>query len=344
MEGLFSALAFFLLTLVFLLFYVLILFYSERKLAAFIQDRTGPLHTGKQGILQPFADLVKLLRKETIVPAGARKLLFVLAPFLVFAPVMAGFAFLPLWPDFFSEAGGEAGLLLLPAIISLEAIGILMAAWASQSRFPMLGAARAIAQLVAYEVPLGLVVLCILWLGGTADFREIEQAQSVAGTGGFFPGIRSLGGFFAWNAIQYPVCLLLMPVFFLSMLAESNRAPFDIPEGESEIIGGFHTEYSGFLWAVFFLAEYAMMLLLSLVFCYLFLGGACSPVPQNSFLPFLACPSFFWLAAKSIFPAFLMIWIRWTLPRLRADQLSSLAWRYLTPMVFAVFCLMVLFS
>ena len=336
--------AFLLLSLVFLLVSVLILFYSERKLAAFMQDRIGPLHTGKKGLLQPFADLLKLLRKENIVPAGAHRFLFILAPFLVFAPVLAGFSFLPLWPEVFAPAAGNGGLLLLPALVSLEAVGILMAAWASQSRFPILGAVRAIAQMVSYEIPLGLVVLAMVWLAGSADFSVFEQIQSVRGSGGLFPGLRSLGGFFAWNFVQHPLCLLLMPVFFLSMLAESNRAPFDIPEGESEIIGGFHTEYSGFLWASFFLAEYAIMLLLSLVFSFLFLGGSASPFPLLSGLAWLNQPSFFWLAGKSLFLGFLMIWIRWSLPRLRADQLSGLAWKYLSPLAFLVLAAVVLLT
>ena len=307
------------LSLIFLLMFVLILFYSERKLAAFMQDRTGPLHNGKYGSLQPFADLLKLLRKETIVPEGANRFFFVCAPFMVFAPVLAGFSLLPLWPQYFKPAGTEAGLFILPAVISLEAVGILMAAWASQSRFPRIGAARAIAQLLAYEVPLGLVIFALVWMNGTADFSQLEMQQHSS-------------GMLSWNMFRQPVCLLMMPVFFLSILAESNRAPFDIPEGESEIIGGFHTEYSGFLWAVFFLAEYAMMLLLSLVFCYLFLGGAGSPFP--SALPLLSEPSFFWLALKAIFLGLLMIWIRWTLPRLRGDQLGRLAWHWLSPFAF----------
>ncbi len=337
-------LAFLGLSLVYLLSSVLILFYGERKLAAFMQDRTGPLHNGKQGTLQPFADLLKLLRKESIVPSGAHKGLFLLAPFLVFAPVLAGFSFLPLWPEYFSSGAENAGLLLLPALISLEAIGILMAAWASQSRFPMLGAARAIAQMVSYEVPLGLVILSMVWLAGSASFSDFEFLQSAEGKGGLFPQIRPYGGFLAWNFIQHPLCILLMPVFFLSILAESNRAPFDIPEGESEIIGGFHTEYSGFLWASFFLSEYAIMLLLSLVFSYLFLGGAGSPIPRLEGAEFLSAPSFAWLALKSLLLGLVMIWIRWTLPRLRADQLSGLAWKYLSPLAFLILSVVVLLS
>jgi len=339
-----TALLFFLTSLGFILFSVLLLFYSERKLAAFMQDRTGPLHNGKQGMLQPFADLLKLLQKETIIPAQSHKIFFVLAPFIVLAPVLAGFSMLPLWPDWFSAGVENAGLLLLPAVIALESIGILMAAWASQSRFPIIGAARAIAQMIAYEVPLGLVLLCMIWLGGTASFSEFQFWQSSSGQGGLFPSLKQLGGFFSWNFIQYPICLLLMPVFFLSMLAESNRAPFDIPEGESEIIGGFHTEYSGFLWALFFLAEYAMMILLSLVFSYLFLGGANSPIPETGIFSALSRPSFFWLAGKGLLLGMLMIWIRWTLPRLRADQLGNLAWRYLSPFALFLFLLLVLFG
>jgi NADH-quinone oxidoreductase subunit H len=336
-------LAFLGLSLLFLLVFVLILFYAERKLAAFMQDRIGPLHNGKKGTLQPFADLLKLVRKETIFPDGVHRGLFILAPFLVFAPVLAGFSFLPLWPDLFSISGENAGILLLPAVISVEAVGILMAAWASQSRFPVLGAARAIAQMVSYEIPLGLVLTGMIWIAGSASFRDFEVLQSASGNGGLFPGIRTLGGIFSWNLVQFPLSLLLVPVFFISMLAESNRAPFDIPEGESEIIGGFHTEYSGFLWASFFLAEYAMMLLLSLVFSWLFLGGPNSPLPLIAGAGFLCSPSFFWLAFKSLFLGIIMIWIRWTLPRLRADQLSSLSWKYLSPLAFIVLCVMVIF-
>lgn len=336
-------LAFLGMSLVFLLVFVLILFYSERKLAAFMQDRIGPLHNGKKGSLQPFADLLKLLQKETIFPEGVHRGLFILAPFLVFAPVLAGFSFLPLWPDLFEVSGENAGILLLPAVISVEVVGILMAAWASQSRFPMLGAARAIAQMVSYEIPLGLVITAMIWMAGSASFRDFEILQSPAGSTGLFPQLRALGGIFSWNLVQFPITLLLVPVFFISILAESNRAPFDIPEGESEIIGGFHTEYSGFLWASFFLAEYAMMLLLSLVFSWLFLGGPNSPVPMIPGAAFLSQASFIWLAAKSLLLGLIMIWIRWTFPRLRADQLSSLSWKYLSPMAFILLCLMVFF-
>jgi NADH-quinone oxidoreductase subunit H len=335
------------LALVFILGSVLFLFYSERKLSAFIQDRMGPTHVGKSGLLQPAADLLKLIQKETIVPQKARKFLFLLAPFLIFASVFSGFALVPLWPDLFPVPPVSGGLVLLLGVISIESVAILLASYASQSKFPIIGASRAIAQLVSYEVPLGITVLSVLWICGSADLGEIQAAQ-VYSTGaqtsnvGIFNSIRSWGGIFSWNIVQYPFVMILIPGFFISIMAESNRAPFDIPEGESEIIGGFHTEYSGFLWAIFFLAEYSIMLILSLVFCYLFLGGGASPVPDFGYSNFLSQPSFFWLLAKSWFLGLVMIWIRWTLPRLRVDQLMSLGWKVLTPISLIGFILIVL--
>jgi len=336
-----SIFVFFALSLGFILGSVLFLFYSERKLSAFMQDRMGPMHTGKSGVLQPMADLLKLLRKETIIPSASHKFLFILAPFLVFAPVMAAFSLLPLWPSLHNPAENSAGIFLVLAVVSLEAIGILMAAWASRSRFPIIGAARAIAQMVSYEVPLGLCVLSMVWLAGSGNFTDFEAMQSASGKGGWFPSLQSYGGILSWNLVQYPVCILLMPIFFLSILAESNRAPFDIPEGESEIIGGFHTEYSGFLWAIFFLGEYAVMLLLSLTFSYLFLGGSNSLIPEISKFGILSEPSFFWLLLKCWMLGLLMIWIRWSLPRLRVDQLSNLAWKFLSPLALVVLALII---
>jgi len=334
------------LSLVFILSSVLFLFYSERKLSAFIQDRMGPTHVGKSGLLQPAADLLKLIQKETIVPAKARKFLFLLAPFLIFASVFAGFALIPLWPDLFPVPKVPGGLILLLGVISFEAVAILLASYASQSKFPMIGASRAIAQMVAYEIPLGISVLAILWISGSADLSEIEQAQWFSAGGktahGMLGTVREWGGFFTWNLVQYPLVLLLLPGFYLCIMAESNRAPFDISEGESEIIGGFHTEYSGFLWAVFFLAEYAMMLILSLVMCYLFFGGSASPIPDFGHPNISSQPSFFWLLTKSWLIGLSMIWIRWTLPRMRVDQLMSLGWKVLTPVSLAGFLAMVL--
>lgn len=350
MNDLFSIVSLVALSLGFTLVSVLVFFYAERKGSAFIQDRLGPTHVGKFGLLQPFADLLKLAQKETIVPTNARKYLFFLAPVLVFASVFAGFALLPLWADIITISQPNGGILLLLGLLSIEAAGIIMAGYASQSKFPWLAMGRGLAQMLSYEVPLGIAVLTFIWIANSADLAQIQAQQLEISIPtmlhwpwnllGFQP--ETLGGFFSWNVIRYPVLIFLLPGFYLSILAESNRAPFDIPEGESEIIGGFHTEYSGFLWAVFFLAEYGMMLILSLLLCYLFLGGTSSPIPHIPYLPWLSLPGLGWLVAKSWLICLSMIWIRWTLPRLRVDQLMGLSWKVLTPISLLVFFLTLL--
>ena len=340
-------------SLSFVLLSVLFLFYSERKLSAFMQDRIGPKHVGRSGLLQPLADLLKLIQKETIIPANARKFLFVFAPFLIFASVFCGFALLPLWPELSIFSPLPGGILLLLGIISIEAIAIFIAGFSSQSKFPLLGAGRAVAQMLSYEVPLGISILCFFWIENSADLSVIQELQANMGsnpkTGNMGWPISLLsteapnwGGIFSWNLFRFPLLFFLLPVFFICVMAESNRAPFDIPEGESEIIGGFHTEYSGFLWAIFFLAEYAMMLILSLVMSYLFFGGNASPIPHFGYSHILAAPSFFWLLAKSWTLGLLMIWIRWTLPRLRVDQLMGMSWKVLTPISLSIFLIIIL--
>lgn len=339
------------LSLTFTLTTVLIWFYAERKLAAFFQDRYGPLHVGKAGMLQPMADLLKLIQKETIVPAGARKGMFVMAPILVFTSVFAGYALIPL----FSEGSGfspvPGGFMILMGLISIESVAILMAAYASQSQFPLLGAGRAIAQMVGYEVPLAISLACFFWISGTTNPVEIEAMQLQGHANGSLLSwpfhsavLAEWGGIFCWNVLRYPVLLFLLPGFFLAILAESNRAPFDLPEGESEIIGGYHTEYSGFLWSVFFLAEYAIMLILSLVLVYLFFGGKASPIPHFGYGHFLAGPHWVWLVIKTWLIGLVMIWIRWTLPRLRVDQLMGLCWKILTPLALMVLGIVLLFG
>lgn len=338
------------LNLVFTLVSVVVFFYVERKGSAFIQDRLGPTHVGKAGLLQPVADLLKLIQKETIIPDQASKKLFLLAPILVFALVFAGFSMLPVWDGWLENPGWEGGILILLGLISLEALGLLMAGYASQSKFPWIATGRAMAQMLSYEVPMGISVLCFVWIFNSLDFRvfsaEISSIHSLSPLR--LPwnftslGVEKWGGIFQWNILRFPVLTLLVPGFFISILAESNRAPFDIPEGESEIIGGFHTEYSGFLWAIFFLAEYAMMLILSLVFTYLFLGGPLSPFPFMAWLPFLSNAGIHWLVLKSWMLCFVMIWIRWTLPRLRIDQLMGLCWKILTPISLLVLFLCVI--
>ena len=325
---------------------VLVFFYVERKGSAFIQDRLGPTHVGRFGLLQPLADLLKLVQKETIVPSTARRFLFLLAPFVVFAAVFSGFALLPLWADLSPFIPIPGGLLLLLGVISIDAIGILMASYASQSKFPMLGAGRAVSQMVSYEVPLGISFLCFFWICNSVQLSDIQNFQlTELKSPGFLTwpwhvmgiDITNWGGFFQWNFFRFPILLFLLPGFYICILAESHRAPFDLPEGESEIVGGFHTEYSGYLWAIFFLAEYAMMLILSLIMSYLFFGGAASPIPHFGHFSGINEPSFFWLLAKAWLLGFSMIWIRWTLPRLRIDQLLKLCWKVVTPIALFVF-------
>ncbi len=302
---------------------------------------------GKAGLLQPIADLVKLAQKETIVPTYARKWTFVLAPFLVFVSVFAGFALVPLFPFETGFSTVPGGILLLLGLISIESIAIILAAYSSQSQFPLLGAGRAIAQMVSYEVPLAISLLSFFWLMDSTNLSVIESYQ-IRGDGppsalNWQPW-SDWGGFFGWNIFRYPLLFLLLPGFFLTILAESNRAPFDIPEGESEIIGGFHTEYSGFLWAVFFLAEYSIMLILSLVLVFLFLGGKSSPIPHFGSFHIFSQPHFLWLVVKTWLLGLLMIWIRWTLPRLRMDQLMGLSWKVLTPISLLVLGLVLFFG
>ncbi|HRH33951.1 MAG TPA: NADH-quinone oxidoreductase subunit H [Catalimonadaceae bacterium] len=331
---------------------VLVFFYAERKGSAFIQDRLGPTHVGRFGLLQPMADLLKLAQKETLIPANARKSLFILAPFLVFGSVFSAFALLPIWPLLNPDGLPQGSLLLILGLLSIEAVGILMASYASQSKFPWLAAGRALSQMMSYEVPLGISILCFCWISNSANLSQIQNLQGSSPVEswlswpwnliGFIPGNGT--GIIGWNLFRYPVLILLAPVFFITIMAESNRAPFDIPEGESEIIGGFHTEYSGFMWAVFFLAEYAMMLILSLLFSYLFLGGNSSVFPGQTGVTFLSAPAVGWLVAKAWLLCFVMIWIRWTLPRLRVDQLMGLGWKILTPVSLLVFLLCIVFK
>lgn len=323
---------------------VLVAFYAERKLAAFIQDRLGPMEVGKYGLLQPIADLLKLLQKEDIVPQQADKTLFLVAPIVIFPAVFTGFALLPLH-NTWQAAMLNVGVFFVLAVVSLDVVGLLMAGWASNSKFSLLGAMRSVAQIISYEVPLVLSVLCVVVLAQSLDLREIVWKQGTASPETIYLfGIKSLGirlnavgGFLTWNIVQMPLLFVVYVIFFITTLAEANRAPFDLPEGESEIIGGFHTEYSGFRFASFFLAEYAMMILVSMLGILLFWGGWYSPLPNIGSLkladwtnqsPFWAI---FWLCSKTLIVIFLQIIVRWTYPRLRVDQLMYLAWKVLTP-------------
>lgn len=332
----------------FVLLNVLIVFYAERKIAAFIQDRMGPTEVGPYGLLQPVADLLKFLQKEDIVPLAADKLLFRLAPFLIFPAVFAGFAVVPLLKHL-PAAQIQTGLFFLLAVVSLDAVGLLMAGWASNNKFSLLGAMRSAAQMVSYEVPLTLSVLAVVVLYQSLDLYSIVENQgSYAAKPIYWLGLikgadlRSWGGIFTWSIVCYPLLILPFIVFYIAALAECNRAPFDIPEGESEIIGGYHTEYSGFRFAIFFLAEYSMMILVSLLAAILFLGGWHTPLPNIGQLKLndwtAASPTLggmfwggLWLTLKVWLLIFFQIMARWTYPRLRVDQLMSLCWKYLLP-------------
>ncbi|MEM6643048.1 MAG: NADH-quinone oxidoreductase subunit NuoH [Bacteroidota bacterium] len=307
----------FLFYLGFLLGFVVVAVYAERKIAAFIQNRLGPMEVGPKGILQTIADLLKMLQKEDIKPDAIDKVPFLIAPIIVFAAVFAGYSVLPVNQDI-AGSSIQSGLFFTLAIVSLDALGLLMAGWASNNKYSLYGAMRAIAQLISYEIPLGLSVLCVVIITGTLDLQEMSALQSEK-------------GILSWNLVRHPVLLVPFVLFFIAGLAESNRTPFDLPESESELIGGYHTEYSGFRWGMFMLSEYGMMLLLSLLGAILFFGGWASPFPSHFPLSDSPAIGTIWLLSKAVLFIFVQIWVRWTLPRLRVDQLMSLSWKYLTP-------------
>lgn len=307
----------------FLLLFVIVAVYAERKTAAFIQNRLGPMEVGPKGVLQTIADLIKMLQKEDIRADAVDKIPFLIAPIIVFAAIFAGYSVLPLNEEL-SGSNVSSGLFFLLAIVSLDVLGILMAGWASNNKYSLYGAMRAVAQIISYEIPLGLSVLCVVIISGSLDLQTISTLQSG-------------NGLLTWNVVAHPVLLIPFAIFFISGLAESNRTPFDLPESESELIGGYHTEYSGFRWGMFMLSEYGMMLLLSLLGSILFFGGWNSPLPNIGGLNLYEVTSgliwgAFWLLSKALVLIFIQMWVRWTLPRLRVDQLMSLSWKYLTPL------------
>lgn len=325
----------------FLLFYSVIVIYAERKISAFMQDRLGPMEVGYYGILQTVADLLKLFQKEDLVPTKADKLLYKLAPLAIFVAIFAGFSVIPLNADW-AGSSISSGLFFLLAIISLDVIGILMAGWSSNNKYSVLGTMRSAAQIIAYEIPLGLSILCVVIVSQTLNLQEISIQQSLSSTSpSYLFGIKTiptnhLGGFLTWNIIQMPLLIFAWLIFFIASLAECNRAPFDLPEAESELVAGFQTEYSGFRWGIIMLAEYAMMLLVSFLSAILFFGSWNTPFPNLGELKLAVWTSgslwgIFWLVSKTLFFVGIQIWVRWTFPRLRVDQLMSLSWKYLTP-------------
>ena len=285
----------------------------ERKVAGRIQSRYGPNRAGKFGLLQTLADAVKLLLKEDIIPAAADRRLFILAPYIVFIATFAAFVVIP-WSGKLYISDLNVGILYLIAMGSFVVVGILMAGWASNNKWSLLGAMRAAAQIVSYEVPVALAILTVIVLAGTMNMREIQEAQS--------------GWIWKWHVFQSPFTFLAFFLYFVGSIAEANRTPFDMPEAEQELTAGFHTEYSGMRWAFFFLAEYGNLLLVSLVAAVLFLGG------WNVGIPGVPIPGPIVLAAKAVLLVLLQMWLRWTLPRLRVDQVMAVCWKYLMPLSF----------
>lgn len=326
----------------FIALFTLFAVYAERKIAGFVQDRLGPMETGKFGLLQTFADILKLLQKEFISPRAADRLLFALAPIVIFVAVFIGYSVMP-WSPGLIPAQTHTGLFFIMAVVSIDAIGILMAGWGSNNKYSLLGAIRAISQMISYEIPIGLSLIAAVMISQTLDLSLIATNQGIeAQTDIFFLGIwqvNEIGGFLAWNIFQAPHLLIAYVIFFIASLAECNRAPFDIPEAESELIGGFHTEYGGIRFAFIFLAEYAMMFLVAMLGTVIFLGGWNTPLPNIGGLPLAHWTSgiiwgIFWTLSKSLFIVAVQIWIRWTLPRFRADQLMALCWKVLIPLAF----------
>jgi len=289
--------------------------YFERKIIGYMQVRIGPNRVGYWGLLQPIADAVKLMFKEIIIPSGANRTLFLIAPLLAIVPALAAWAVLP-FSDTLILADVDASLLYVMAIASVGVYGIILAGWASNSKYAFLGAMRSAAQLISYEVAMGMALITVLMVSNSLNLHDIVRAQGE----GVFVGYGA--GFLSWNWLPL---LPMFVVYLVSGVAETNRAPFDMAEGEAEIVAGFHVEYSGMAFAIFFLAEYANMILISALTALLFLGGWLSPV---GFLP----DSIFWLLAKISAVLFFFLWIRATFPRYRYDQVMRLGWKVFIPL------------
>ena len=287
---------------------VAFLVYAERKVLALIQLRRGPNIVGPFGILQSFADALKLLTKENIIPSGSNKIVFILAPIITMVLSLAAWAVIPFAPGWV-VSDINVGVMYLFAVSSLSIYGVIMAGWASNSKYPFLGALRSAAQMVSYEVSIGFVIITVLLCVGSLNLTKIVEAQRTV-----------------WFAIPL---LPMFIVFFISALAETNRLPFDLPEDEATLVAGFFTEYSSASFVLFFLAEYASMILMSAMTVILFLGGW---LPPFDIFPFNVVPGIIWFTAKIIFVLFLFIWVRGTFPRYRYDQLMRLGWKIFLPL------------
>ncbi|MCW8905310.1 NADH-quinone oxidoreductase subunit NuoH, partial [Sedimenticola sp.] len=290
--------------------------YAERKLIGYMQVRIGPNRVGPKGWLQPIADAVKLMFKEIVIPTKANKVLFLIAPLLTLGPALAAWAVFP-FSDGLVLADLNAGLLYILALTSIGVYGVIIAGWASNSKYAFLGAMRSAAQIVAYEIAMGFALVGVLVAAGSLNLGEIVRAQ------------QSDAGIFGWFWLPlFPLFL----IYFISGVAETNRAPFDVAEGESEIVAGFHVEYSGMPFAVFFLGEYANMILISALTALLFLGGWLSPLPASWVDGvFLLGDGIHWLFLKTAFAGFFFLWFRATFPRYRYDQIMRRGWKVFIP-------------
>ncbi|MBK6350128.1 MAG: NADH-quinone oxidoreductase subunit NuoH [Proteobacteria bacterium] len=296
---------------------------AERKVIGYMQVRIGPNRVGPFGLLQPFADVIKMLLKEVVVPSRSNHYLFVAAPLLTLTPAFAAWAVMSLWPGF-AIADIDAGVLYILALAGFGAYGIILAGWAANSKYAFLGAMRSAAQIVAYEIAMGFALVGVVMAAGTLNIGKIVAAQA--------------GGPGSWYWLWlFP----LMVVYFISGVAETNRAPFDVAEGESEIVAGFHVEYSGIAFALFFLAEYANMILISALSATFFLGGWLSPFegyPVLGDIALLAAPGLHWFVLKTCFFLFCFLWFRATFPRYRYDQIMRLGWKVFIPVTLVWLC------
>ena len=313
---------------------VMVLTLAERKVLGWMQDRMGPMEVGPYGVLQPIADGLKLFFKEDIIPAGANKFLFTLAPILALVPAMIGFAVIPFGPSMTIELFGmqikpfiisdiNIGILYILAFASIGAFGIILGGWSSNSKYSLLGGLRSAAQVISYELNVGLAIVGVILLSGSLSLVKITEAQA--------------GGFWNWYVLAMPFPqIFAFVVYVISAVAETNRVPFDLPEAESELVAGFFTEYSGMRFAFFFIAEYANMILVSCVAAALFLGGWNAPYP-GTILEYIGLERIAWMenvvwfAVKVYFFLFLFFWLRATLPRLRYDQLMRFGWKVMLP-------------
>lgn len=290
--------------------------YFERKVIGFMQLRVGPNVTGPFGLIQPFADVLKLLFKEITRPALSNKALFYIGPMMSLMPAFAAWSVIPFSNEWFLT-NVDAGLLFILMITSLSVYGVIIAGWASNSKYAFLGAMRSSAQTISYEIAMGFALVGVVMVSGSLNFADIvaSQATGIAG-----------GSVFSWNWLSlFPLFI----VYLISAVAETNRAPFDVAEGESEIVAGFHVEYSGFAFALFFLAEYIFMILIAALTALMFLGGWLSPFPQSWGV--IGTPSAIWMFIKMAMILYGYLWIRATFPRYRYDQIMRLGWKVLIP-------------